>query len=138
MLKLIDVGRDNGLTIGPGNLNYYQVQVMMQGRGEGLSMIAFKIPDASALREQAYKLAIEDARSKSARLADLAGVKLGRILSVRDQDAPPAGKNDLTSFYYAMYGMTQPKGEPDVGLSSNVFGEIPLTVRLNVEFEIVK
>ncbi len=138
ILKLIDVSRDNGLQVGPGNMNYYQVQMMMQGRGEGLSMISFKIPDASSLREQAYKLAIEDARTKAARLSDLAGVKLGRILSVRDQDAPPAGRSDITSLYYAMYGITQPKGEPEAGLSSNVFGEIPLTVRLNVEFEIAK
>jgi uncharacterized protein YggE len=138
VLKLIDTGRDNGLSIGPGNMNYYQMQIAMQTGGSGMSMIAFKIPDPSALREQAYKLAIDDARTKATRLADLANVKLGRILSVQDQDAPPSNKSEMANIYYYMYGMAQQGKEPETGLSSNVFGEIPLSVRLSVQFEIVK
>jgi uncharacterized protein YggE len=139
VLKLIDVGRDNGLTIGPGNMNYYQYQMMMQGGGGGMAMISFKIPDASALREEAYKNAVKDARAKAERLAELTGVKLGRILSVQDQDAPASSRNDPTSAYYAMItGMAQAGKEQEVGIASSVFGDIPLNVRLTVQFEIVK
>jgi uncharacterized protein YggE len=137
VLKLIDVGRDNGLQIGPGNMNYYQMQMMMQGGGGGMAMISFKIPDASALRQEAYKNAVEDARAKANRIAELTGVKLGRILSVQDQDAPP--RNDQTNAYWAMMmGMAQQGKEPETGIASNVFGEIALNVRLTVQFEIVK
>jgi uncharacterized protein YggE len=100
-----------------------------------MAMISFKIPDASALREEAYKLAVADARAKAAKLADLAGVKLGRILAVQDQDV--VSKNDPSNFYAMIYGMRMQQ-EPDERLSSNVFGDIPLTVRLSVQFEIAK
>src|SRR5450432_580340 len=100
-LKLIDFARDNGLQVGPGSMNYYQVQMAMQS-GAGMSMIAFKIPDPAPLREKAYKLAIDDARSKATRLAELSGVKLGRILSVTDPDAGANKNEDPNNYYYRM------------------------------------
>ena len=36
------------------------------------------------MREEAYKKAMEDAKTRAQKLADLAGVKLGPILSVHD------------------------------------------------------
>ncbi len=136
-LKLIDVGRDNGLKIGPGAMSYYQIQMMAQSGNAGMAMISFKIADPATMREQAYKLAIDDARTKATRLADLAGLKLGRILSVQDQDAAMS-KNDAQMNYYIMMATGQTKPDAETGLSSSVFGEIPLTVHLNVQFEIQK
>ena len=81
---------------------FYQMQIAMQ-TGTSMAMIAFKIPDAASLREEAYKLAVADARAKAAKLADLSGVKLGRILAVQDQDA--AAKNDPSNYYAMIYGM---------------------------------
>jgi uncharacterized protein YggE len=134
ILKIIDTGRDSGLSIGPGAMSYYQMQMAAQN-GQSLSMISFKIPDPSTLREEAYKLAIDDAKAKANRLADLSGVKLGHILSVQDQDA---GKNDPTVYNY-WYQMAQAnKDQTDQSLSSNVFGDIALSVHLVVQFEIEK
>lgn len=134
ILKIIDTSRDAGLSIGPGAMNYYQMQVAAQN-GQSMSMISFKIPDPSSLREQAYKMAIDDARQKAQRLADLSGVKLGHILSVQDQDA---GKNDPNMYNY-WYQMAQSnKDQTDQSLSSNVFGDIALSVHLVVQFEIEK
>ena len=135
VLKVIDVGRDNGLQIGPGNTNYYQMQMMMQ-TGQGMNMISFKIPDPTALREEAYKLAVADARAKAEKLASLSGVKLGRILAVQDQDV--VAKNDVNTYYQMIYGYRMGQQEQVDRLSSNVFGEIPLSVRLSVQFEIAK
>src|SRR5262249_18310923 len=80
MLKVLDTAKDSGLTLGDGtprNVNYYPPP-------PGPALINFKITDVTALREQAYKQAMDDARSRAQKLAELAGVKLGKILAVRD------------------------------------------------------
>jgi uncharacterized protein YggE len=129
MLKVLDTAKDSGLTIGEGNRsrNYDY-----NNPSQAVPLIAFKITDLTALREQAYKQAMEDAKAKAQRLADLAGVKIGRILSVRDgnqnanqnqnqnENVPPAMRRDPNE------------------LVSSVFDEIPLTVSLTVQFEIQK
>jgi uncharacterized protein YggE len=133
-LKIIDTSRDAGLSIGPGAMTIYQMQMATQN-GQSLSMISFKIPDPSSLREEAYKLAIDDAKQKAEKLAELSGVKLGHILAVQDQDA---GKNDPNMYNY-WYQMAQAnKDQTDQSLSSNVFGDIALSVHLVVQFGIEK
>jgi uncharacterized protein YggE len=123
ILKVIDTGRDSGLTLGPGSMTYYQMQMAAQN-GQSMSMISFKIPDPSSLREQAYKLAIDDAKTRAGQLAELSGVKLGHILSVQDQDVPQNNPNV--------------PADTDQSLTSTVFGDIPLTVHLQVQFAIEK
>jgi uncharacterized protein YggE len=128
VLKVIDAGRDAGLTVGPGAPNYYQMQMMMQrGDNSGAGMASFKIAEPAALREQAYAKAIENARAKAQSLAQLAGVKLGRVTSVQEGGTPP----QAGVVYYA--GMPQvQEGE----LSSQVAGDITMNVRLTVQFAI--
>jgi uncharacterized protein YggE len=128
VLKVIDAGRDAGLTVGPAQpQNYYQMQIMMQrGDNSGQGMASFKIDDPAALREQAYAKAIDNARDKAQRLAALAGVKLGRVTSVQDGPIPQAGQ-----VIYA--GMPQ---QSEAELTSPVAGDITLNVRLTVQFAI--
>jgi uncharacterized protein YggE len=129
VLKVIDAGRDAGLTVGPAApQNYYQMQMMMQrGDTSGTGMASFKIADPAALREQAYAKAIENARSKAQRLAQLAGVKLGRVTSVQEGGSVP----QIAQVYYG--GMPQ---APEAELTSPVAGDITLNVRLTVQFQI--
>ena len=130
MLKVLDTVRDSGLTLGDGtprNVNYYPPP-------PGPALINFKITDTTALREQAYKQAMDDAKSKAQKLADLAGVKLGRILSVRDAAQRPVEQNPNV---YNPYNI-QPTPQSQNELVSSVFDEIPMNVSLTVQFEIVK
>ena len=129
VLKVIDAGRDAGLTVGPPTpQNYYQMQIMMQrGDTSGQGLATFKITDPSALREKAYAKAIESARDKAQSLATLAGVKLGAVASV--QDGPVAVQPGQV--VYA--GM--PQG-PEAEVSSPVAGDITMNVRLTVQFAI--
>ena len=133
VMKVIDTGRDAGLQIGPATpTNYYQMQ-MMQQSGQGQGMLQFKIGDSTEQREQAYKVAMEDAKKKAQRLADLAGVKLGRIVSVRDS-APVRGDNAAMMQWMAMNG-----GQSDpTDLTSQLLADITLKVTLTVQFEIAK
>ena len=135
VMKVIDTGRDAGLQIGPATpSNYYQLQ-MMQQSGQGQGMLQFKIGDSTAQREQAYKEAMEDAKKKAARLADLAGVKLGRIVSVQD-GGPVKGDNPAMAQWMAMYGGG---GQADpTDLTSTLLADITLKVTLVVQFEIAK
>ncbi len=43
----------------------------------------------------------------------------------------------MYNYYYALAQMNKPQSDDD-SLSSNVFGEIPLSVKLVVQFEIAK
>ena len=83
IMKLIDAGRDAGLQIGANPpSNWYEYQMEMNNGGVNQDIPKFKVADVDAHREEAYKLAMDDARKKAQHLADLAkGVKLGRIPS---------------------------------------------------------
>src|SRR5437764_726719 len=78
--------RDAGLVIGPGGPKTYQQMMMMAQYGQtaGGGLATFKIPDATALRSQAYQKSMEDAKAKAQRLAELAGAKLGKVVAVHE------------------------------------------------------
>ena len=89
------------------------------------------------LRQQAYEAALKQARAKAERLAQLAGVELGDIVSIRE--TVPASKDDNggngIAAYVAMIGGAS-SNQPEytsAGLQS-----IPVTVNLSVQFDIVK
>ncbi len=125
VLKVLDTARDAGLTVGPKQMSpYYQPQV------QAPSIVTFKIQDISELREQAYKLAMDDARAKAERLAKLSNVKLGRVVTVQDNNNQRPAQPQVV-----YYGMVQ-TGEDE--LASGSFSEITMKVVLNVQFEIEK
>lgn len=137
LFKIIDTSRDAGAVVGPPQpTNFYQMQIRAQG-GSNNAIAEFKIPDITPWQDEAYKLAFADARAKAERLAQLSGVKLGRVLSVQDQGAPPAGPG--ANVYYALMMSEGAAGQPTTReASSEHFGEIPITVRVQVLFEIQK
>jgi uncharacterized protein YggE len=136
VLKVLDTGRDAGLQIGrPNPRNYYEMQMMYNSGQASGGLVAFKLTDPDSLREQAYKQAMEDARKKAERLAALAGVKLGRITSVKEAVQVNSG-NPQQAAMMAMYGIVAPQEAPE--LTSPVFKEISVKVSLAVQFEIAK
>jgi uncharacterized protein YggE len=133
-LKLVDTCRDAGLSVGSTPTNYYQWQMQQNnGGGGGDALVQFKIPDTTDLQNQACKQAIEDARAKAQRIADMTGVKLGKVLSVKDY-----GVTDSTPGATMMNGYTPPEHAVTKEASTGSIGDIPLTVKLQVQFEIEK
>ena len=133
VLKTIDAARDAGLQVGPPTpRNYYEMQMMSQNGG---GLASFKIADISDMQDQAYKAAVEDARHRAQRLADLSGVKLGRIVSAQDLGAGGSSENRMV-----YYGYNNSNDNPPVNkeASSNALTEIPVTARVSVQFEIAK
>ena len=133
VLKVIDAGKDAGLVIGPGApQNSYQYQMMMQRGGDAMGMATFKVTDPSRVREAAYAKAIQSARAKAERLAALSGVKLGRVLSVQDNVVQTP-----TAQVVYVYSQQQQQGA-EAELTSSLAGDIPLNVRLTVQFAIAE
>jgi uncharacterized protein len=116
IMRLIDMARDNGLQLG-------QSVPMTTGMISSTvptptgPLIIYRIPDPSPLREQANQAAIEDARKKATRLAEMSGVKIGRIIAIREQDVAAGAEQ---------------------GLMSSVLGELSMNVNLAVQFEILR
>jgi uncharacterized protein YggE len=137
LFKIIDTGRDAGVQIGPPMArNYYEMQIRSQNGGEG-AMVQFKIPDITELQNQAYKLAVADARAKAERLAQLSGVKLGRVLSVQDQGSISADSAANVSYRVPNSNEGEHATSPKEAVSGHA-GEIPIAVRVQVVFEIAK
>lgn len=136
VMKVIDTGRDAGLAVGPKTpQNYYQAQVMAQN-GQGYSMATFRADSATDARDQAYQLAMTEAKTKAKKLADLAGVKLGAVTSVQESAAAASGSNDTARLMMMMNGMMTPEGPS--GVNGPTFSDIPVRVSVTVQFAIEK
>jgi uncharacterized protein YggE len=136
VLKVLDTARDAGLTIGPPTPGGFAQMIQMQmGGGQNNSLVAFKATDPAAMREQAYKQAMEDATKKAKNLADLAGVKLGPVVAVHEgMPARDQESNNYIAMMMALAGGGAGERDP---ISTNL-SEIPVKVALTVQFEIQK
>jgi uncharacterized protein YggE len=119
VVRLVDAARDSGLQFGLPSAAQSSALAVIQSQSAA-PLITYRIADTTAVREEAYKAALEDARKKASRLAELSGIKIGRIISIREEDS-----------------RTNPS-QPDAGLSSNVLGELTMNVGLTVQFEITR
>lgn len=63
--------------------------------------VSYTFADPDALAKQAYDQAVKDAEAKATRLADLSGLKLGRILNVTDGTA----NSPVPTYYDKSAGM---------------------------------
>jgi uncharacterized protein YggE len=141
VLKVLDVAKDAGFQVGPppaNSNNYYEQQLRAF---MGTAVVAFRLPDAKKLREEAYKAAVADAREKAEQLAELSGVKLGKVIAV--QEVQPV-KNESGSssmgnpYMFAMEMMSKLSTPEEKGVTGNTTGELSTKVNLTVTFEIAK
>ena len=136
VLKILDIAKDAGFQVGPAPPSNYQEMVMrMQGMQQDSGIVSFKLPDSTAVRDKAYETAVEDARGKAQRLAELAGVKLGRIISVQDHSTD---ENSAAASVIYPWGYGAKTTEKDTAVSGTSAGDLALHVNLTVRFEIAK
>ena len=127
VLKTLDAARDAGLTVGPpAPRNYYEAQ------NQTGALATFHIADATPLLDQAMAAAVDDARRRAKRLAELNGVKLGAVVAIQDQGG--GGEGRVVYYYNGDTGT--PAVSKDV--SGNTLGEIPVTSKVYVQFAIEK
>ena len=133
VLKTIDTARDAGLQVGPpAPRNYYEMQMQSQN---GAGLCTFRIADVTPLQDQAFKAAVDDARRRAQRLADVSGVKLGRVVSVQEQGGTASA--EARNVYYYGGGDT---GNAAVTKEASIstLTDIPVTAKVYVQFEIEK
>jgi uncharacterized protein YggE len=124
VVRLVDSARECGLQIATLNMNNLGVYSAVPTPPPA-PLIICRAADNAAARGQAYKAAMEDARKKAAALADLSGVKLGKVIGIREMEAPTDAKAQASS------------QNQDSDITSSLLGELSLSVRLGVRFEIV-
>lgn len=129
IVKIVDAGKDAGVLIGPKkNVNPY-----VYNANTSSSLATFKLANVDDLQAQAYEKAIADARRQAGRLAELAGVKLGRVKSIREGAVP---KNNQQQVVYAYPGMVN-QPEEDKYASPDL-KEITVSIVLQVDFAIAE
>ena len=93
----------------------------INSRGSGPTFAMFKVTDSDSLNQKAMESAMQNARAEATRLAALAGVALGDVLSVQRYRDPT---------HISPGVQTAPEG------ASLTCSEIRQTVVLNVSFRI--
>ncbi|QDT56871.1 oxidative stress defense protein [Caulifigura coniformis] len=126
LVRIVDAGKDAGIAIGPSfDYNqYYNYGRLNQATG----LARFRMADVKQLRANAYSAAIKDAREQAERLAALSGVKLGRVVSVREG----AVQNSNVNVMY--YG--QPPSDDAEQHTTTKLEDIKVKIVLQVEFAI--
>jgi uncharacterized protein YggE len=130
--RIVDVVKDAGAVIGPGPKSMMEIQF---SGGKPGSLATFKLSNPDALRQQAYEAALKQARAKAERLAQLAGVELGDIVSIRETATISKDSNSGMAGYLALFGAASSR-PPE--FTSSELQEIPVTVSLSVQFNIAK
>ena len=129
VVRLIDIARESGLSVGQLNINnvtsYSSTSIQPPP-----PLIVCKASNGATVREEAYKAAMEDARKKASALAGIAGVKIGKVVGVEEMEAGGQGAQSSQT------GQAAQKGT-EAAISSELVGELSLNVRLGVRFEIV-
>lgn len=131
VMKVIDAGKDAGLTFGPKPMNIYEMQI---SRGTPATIATFRLQEIEPHRKVAYEKAMEDARANAQRLAKLAGVRVGKVVSIKEGAAEMPTDSRSTNYYYAMLMGNLSQSRQDYTATS--YKVIPVAVALNVEFEI--
>lgn len=138
--KILDTAKDSGAAVG-GSEPDALMTMMFNRAATSSSVVAFVLDDASELREQAYRKAFDQAQGRARRLAELAKVSLGPVLSVREAADAGGASADTKGIYErmvtVMYGAAGGPGESkDPRVTSSEFTDIPVRVTLEVRFAI--
>jgi uncharacterized protein YggE len=110
-------------------------EILSQVGGKGaqnVSGIQMTVDDTNALKDEARKLAIEDAKQKAEALADTLGVRLVRMNGYWEEEADPYGRG------YGMGGDMMMNASMDSAPKAATLptGENTVTSRVNLSYEI--
>ena len=83
--KLLDTAKDAGVT--PGGDSNNSLMMRMNGMASSTTMVKFIADDAAAARKKATENAFKQAHEKAQQMAEMAGTKLGPVLSMEETGA---------------------------------------------------
>ena len=132
---LIDTAKDSGATVGKSTANAMLARMM--GQQMSSSIVTFVVDKVEPLRAEAYQIAFAEARQKAERLAELAGARVGPVLSVEETALPSSHENPQVAMMAMMYGLSQQSDKEESRVTSDKLEEIPIRVNLQVRFSLV-
>lgn len=93
--------------------------------------VEFLLDDATVVRSEARKLAVENARATAEELAALSGVTVGKVLAISEVVGGAGGfyNNSISSFQIGMGGAERTPIQP---------GQLRLTMQLQLTYELVE
>lgn len=130
VVKLMDSVKEAGVDINAMDAESVMMMQMGMGAASGGSAV-FKVSDPVAAKKAATKAAVEKARADAQYLAELAGGKLGSVVSISDNPLSDDGSNP----YAMMWGMMA--GEESEPHSSKTLDEITIARALTVSFQLI-
>ena len=84
VVKIIDAGKESGVA-------FLKPETLFQrtmSRGGPISYLSFRHSELNKVKQQADELAMKDARAKADRIAKLAELSVGEIVSIEDMRPP--------------------------------------------------
>jgi uncharacterized protein YggE len=119
--KLVDTAKDAGATVGKvTGSNVYSA--MVEDGGDATAVVQFIVEHAEEPREEAYRKAFAEAKTRAQRLAKLADARLGKAISIEEAETA-----------VMMYG-THTESTDESRLTSDRLVDIPVRVTLRVQF----
>ena len=93
--------------------------------------VEFLLDDATAVRSEARKVAVENARATAEELAALNGVQVGKVLSISEVVGGAGGfyNNSISNFQIGLGGAERTPIQP---------GQLRLTMQLQITYELVE
>lgn len=93
--------------------------------------VEFLLDDATTVRSEARKVAVENARSTAEELAALNGVQVGKVLAISEVVGGAGGfyNNSISNFQIGMGGAERTPIQP---------GQLRLTMQLQITYELVE
>ncbi len=109
-----------------------QMAMMLGGMSQGIAEFALASP--AKVRRDAYKAALKDAQSRAQALAELANVKLGKVVSIEEVDFVA----NTESPYAALFAFAAQAERGETGeFSSDTNEMIKIKTRLRVIFQLI-
>jgi uncharacterized protein YggE len=132
ILAITSAAGDAGIAIGEVS----QEDMMMAQFGQGMpasDLAGFKVSDPQAAAQQSAEDAMAQARAKAQRLADLAGVRLGRVTAI--VETPVAAEVDTgNSYMQLIWGLAgEDNADPD---THPALEPVPVRTQLTVTYAI--
>lgn len=137
LTKLIDGAADAGLTVGGGSASYVAMRRSgYYGNNQSFSVFAFKVTKIDEVRDKAREAAIKDAKERSAKVAQQAGAKLGRLIMLNSDDANTSYMGGYDQGRQQLAQMFATDSGPGQAPLTDSLGEMTIRVRVNLAYEI--
>jgi uncharacterized protein len=131
--KLLDTAKDAGVT--PGGDTNSSLMMRMNGMAGPTTMVKFIADDAAAARKKATENAFKQAHEKAQQMAEMAGTKLGPVVSMEETGAGgDKGMSLQERMIEMIYGNGANTAPEDPRLTSNLLVDMPVRVNLRVRF----